>query len=54
MELPINPKDILMERGATRYVAEEYLSDGLWDKEQSVTDNIALFDKYLHNMNVTL
>lgn len=49
-----SPVDVLMKYGATRYVAEEYLSLCLWNNEISDTDNLSLFQAYLDEMNVLL
>lgn len=47
-----SPVIALMEYGATRYVAEEYLSLSLWDNEISDADNLSRFQTYLNELNV--
>lgn len=49
-----SPIITLMEYGATRYVAEEYLNLSLWDNKISDTDNLSQFQAYLNEMNVLL
>lgn len=51
---PEQPINILMEYGATRYVAEEFLNLCLWDDEISEMDNLSRFQAYFDEMDVLL